>query len=462
MTSLTTNISKTQSVALTDLKQSQVKDIIVLKNNKKNKLFVTPINDKDIYRQNDTMTFSIKPEGYHFIDFNTLCLSWDYGCFCDGTTFVNQNFTSENHWMVPMFGAWSCIKRVELIVGSKVKEDIDHYNILTTFKIIGNLKLGYFEKLNGCSLTVKERAFECYTKGDTAVKFFRYQIPLYGLLEAGGWLPIYNLAEDLRIRITFEKNTRCLMFGDQDWEDGNISLTVKPSYHIKNARLSFNCINVTVGGKLDPIPYTFASKTTDVTQFFWKSGVTTFSSYLQYRKLSVQKLAIIQITDEMWTRDYPTNKATADLFRQEILATYTDGGISGGLLGVTGSYLLKLGGVNYPYQDKVVHKIDMYNNYLEYFNDFDSNTNLSNRTVSYEPFLAGGNSRQWDVGFNFAVCISLQQLPFNNKVLSGINLELTPLHIILQGNHTVNTNVFIFCTQDVIVSFSAGTLNIEN
>lgn len=453
MTDLKTSMGKTQSIALTDLKQSQIKDIIVLKNNKKNKIYVTPINDKEIYKQNDTMTFSIKPEGYHFLDFNTLCLTWDYGCYANGTMFDTGELTDDSYYTAPQWGSWSCIKRIELIIGSKVKEDLDLYNVYTTYKILGIIKKGYSEIING-TVDSWHRASVCFTKGTSPTHFFRFQIPLYGCLEAGGWLPIYNLALDLRIRITFEKNARCLMFGPKLFT-GDDHVTTNPAYHIKNARLSFNCINVTVGGKLDPIPYTFSSKTHSLTQFFWKDGVSLFAKYLQLRHLSVQKMVILQITDSLWSRTFPTDLVQMNEWRTEMLGQWERGGIS--------QYLLKLGGVNYPFQDPVNLYVDMYNNYLEYFNAFDSNTMLTNRLINYDRFFKEPTSgTDITVGSKFSVCVSLQQLPFNNKILSGINLELTPVHILLNANHIVSTNVFVFATQDIIVSFSAGTINIEN
>lgn len=443
------------ALEIVDLKRAQKEAIYVLKNNVRNRFYVEPINNKGPYfNPNDVITFSLKPHGYDFIDFNSMCLSFEIQVWADGTGITAGPYNNATQFFTFMMGAWSVIRRIELLVGSRTIEDIDNYHVLTTHHVLHNVDEGYTNTWNGWTPDF-ERANRCFHKGTapTEAKWCRFKIPIHLCLERGTYLPIYNLAEDLQIRISLENQRRCLRSG---FITVSPAPTTQPMYAIRGLRISLEAINAMAGASLTPDVYPFTSSTVTHYTYPWAITSSLFSRPIDARYMSTKKIMALQMYENEWNKGDFT-AANSQYWRSETFSSWFRDNID--------TYVVRIGGVNFPAQDRVQLPIDMFNNTQIFYHNYDDNTSLKKDWINRDTFWLNPLLVTTDPAnfTKFSVCAVLENLPLAENIISGINTEKSNVMLEMSGTvaKAYNTVVLVWVWRDMIISFEEGTINVE-
>lgn len=226
-----------------DLKgmQQSLHDLTVLKDHRKETLRIRPVNQKVEYSPGDIMTFNLKGQGLEYINLNGSLLFFrimgtdNAGAFAAASLILN--------------GAFSVIDRQEVRIGEENIEDYYKSNGYMQLSTKGGIKVGndggiWYDQFSGTIVATDAHIANCQP---TTAGGRWFNVPFRTCLDAGGYLPIYNLAESLEIRFTFAPAIDVIYnAGAQD-----------ASYRITDAYLLADGVNTTSGAILNQKPFRF-------------------------------------------------------------------------------------------------------------------------------------------------------------------------------------------------------------
>ena len=215
-----------------DLKGSQQTQntITVFKNHEKKWLKITPTLQKTSYKAGDLVRFAFKGQGGDYINFN-------------GSSLWVHMKASVDASLVPA-GLLGLISRFQFRSGVFDFEDIHHYDRYMTSMAYGNVKK------NTQILDIKWKTSAPDTLSDN---FQWLRVPLITCLDAGGYIPVYNLAEELEMRLTLNDPYKFIRKAEED--GANIT------YEIDDLYFMVDGITATSGGTLNETPFKFHSHT---------------------------------------------------------------------------------------------------------------------------------------------------------------------------------------------------------
>lgn len=484
-----------------DLKIAQLNQetITSFKDHKRETPVIHPRNEKDTYIAGDVITFDLKGQGVDYINLNNCVLYFPIQC-------PNYGVYADRKWNHLLYGAVGSISRLQITSGSVDIMDFNsNYGKFVYLEILGNVDSeNYKSWLCGFDNTYTSGSIN-YNDNFDALNYYRpsdlpvdvnedpvirtFRVPLITILDAGGYIPVYNLAEQLQIKLTLEKAKEVCWGGTTDNE---------LKYEIKGPYMVLDGLTVLGGGKMNAQPYRFHS----INAIAYKNQITKENENISYdiKKTSLKKHLGFFYNDETdYTWDYrirrcffggntPTN-------------TQPDGTVSSDLCD---TFVFNLGGVNFPYEQPV-QGFDQYIQVLKYFHKYDLTNGLDDLWMYdlysgwdwakniREPVqrLGTGETTYCQIPFvNSVLCANFDRLEQTSEIISGIDSERFDIQLRLTGlrrtgggalkgrirytepytttSVTIDKNLtgdlFYCCAfwYDCIVTFAGGQVNIKD
>jgi hypothetical protein len=392
------------TTAINDLKlaQNRTNEVTIFKNHEKKWQHITPYNSKGVYHAGDLLEFNLKGQGIDYINMNGSSL------------LVNIEFATGGAQLP--FGTVGLINRFQFRSGAFDFQDIINYNRFVFYTLMGSSKVGFTDSLTKTSLD--SNTVGNLTNGNVSW----LKIPLITALDAGGYVPVYNLAEDLRLRITLE-DTGVVSSG------GGI-------YEISDAYLFVDGLTATSGANLDDSPYKF--HTTNVIGF----------------KDALSNSAVIKIS-------YDVKKTSLKGFLGQVCFGNNDTAykIRNSYINLCSQYKFTMGGINYPFQNYISVPVEAYIEFEKYFHRQDSSIVNTAFSVNYTNY-SDTNETHVDIGLLTGCFDKIDQ---SMDIVSGLDTERFPITVEITNNlGTVFTTLFGWFTFDVIITIIGGEIKIED
>jgi hypothetical protein len=422
------------TTAITDLKeaQGQQNKIVVFKNHEKKYQKILPIQQLTTYKAGQVLEFSFKGQGVDYINFN-------------GSTLMIQVTMSTVNQELP-FGTEGFIQRFQFRSGTYDFQDIFGYGRWLYSEIRGAMKWGYTDELSKNYST---------QAGHPVGGICWLRIPIVTCLDSAGYFPIYNLAEDLRIRLTLAPDLECC-----SCLSDHAGVRVG-SYTINNAYFLVDGLTGISGSNLDDLPYKFHS----INVIGFRDSIPNYDAWgintLHKISYDIKKTSLkscyccIRVNPTWVTPANQTNVQNLDTFNQTL---------GGGATGNIDSYTYTLGGIQFPFQNGVENDHQAYIQYEKHFHRQDSSpltTAFQNTYANFVLLPANPGTTS-----DYAMYGDFDRLDQVSEIISGIDSERFPIQ--LSWTSLSNGLVAFTCIQecwftyDIVVTLVGGEIKIED
>jgi len=413
-----------------NLKLAQLRNnqLLTFKDHSRRWTRVYPQNAKFPYKENDLIKFSLKGADVDYINFNSSALV---------VTIKTFNSAKEQAALLLPWTILGILKRYQLRSGIEDVEDIMEYGKMIWAEKMGTWKRNA-QKIDQGWFSYKRQNY--VHNGE-----YTFRIPLVTLLDMGGYIPAYNLAEQLKIIFTLAPNEEVLASQREElWGE-----TVQAgSYEIADLYWLIDGIVVRSGGEMDPAPYKFMTTSCYAIREVQEASIKTITNYDLHRT-SLKKFM-------MFFQDLPQNfvNMTANTYTTyDQLANMRPLGLNG--------LAFSLGGVLWPYRNGLTNLLEMWFQFQKFFSRYDSSGNEDNYLVEYEdgwkapmeihePIVSTGyiNPNNWREGFALGAgtlyfpptgtntqiertmyAVTLDVLDQENNVVSGMESERVDVQV---------------------------------
>jgi hypothetical protein len=398
-----TDVQTMEPSVILDLKQAQQtqNSIITFKNHLKQKYVIHPLNSGSQFISGNILEFSLKGHGLDYINLGNSYLT------CQLTLTTPSTNLFDARIRMPL-GTAGLINRVQVRIGSYDIQDIQYYGQWFYWSQMNKMYQRANNLIIGIHADHNKQSYPSNTEASVI-------LPVWTCLDNGGYLPIYNLAEDLRIRIYLATPQEALaeynLPLNADVNDINYIL---PSFLIEDPVFIVDGLIATQGSILTNEPYVFASENwlgfKDIFTQPQNNLPITHKISFDIKKTSVKKNLCVYL------KCPPLNI---------YLQTYEFGGFNQWIE----SYYYSMGGQNFPYSDPVDEAIKKYVEFLKY-NGRDNNTVEPNylwNTSNYNG-VSNQNHRTFS---NACICGNFDRLPYQPSIISGLDTERYPIQEIL-------------------------------
>jgi len=430
-----------QTKGIFDLKavQQNAREVVVFKNHLRQYIKIRPKNVRDNWTHGNTIEIPLVGQGLDYINF-------------EGSMLVFTMSTAQGAGVPTYklaFGAAGLIQRYQLRAGTTDVEDIDNYGRYVWLNVMGhghhdlNMSDAYMSK-------AMDQTFD-NTKG---VEERTMRIPLITIFQNAGYVPIYNIAEELVLRLE--------LVNPLDWifAANNAALV---SYQVTDIYFLADGLTATSGGNLSDQAFRFHAHTafSRVEELTPLTPVRTDRFVYDLKKTSMKKFLA------MFSAGRPANNTGAKrvMLSSEVDHPYTNYGFS-------------LGGQPFPFKETLKTPIEMYFQYQKYFHRQDAIGNATEGVADYDAdiiqlagtFIAAPNDIKRI--YPAAVFDKLDQI---GTIVSGIDTERYDIVFELtyktsqrpdppaQATNEFNaTRLFVFFVWDVIVTIIGGEIKIED
>ncbi len=480
-----------------DLKIAQLNQetITSFKDHKKESPKVHPRNEKDTYTSGDVITFDLKGQGVDYINMNNSALYLE----------IKPNNTTQgadDQDLNLLYGTCGLIARLQITNGSVDLMDINsNYGKFVYLEVLGNAGSENYKSKNvgidglwSSGLTNFQDdidlQLECPSSIDANV-YHNFRVPLITILDAGGYLPVYNLAEQLQIKITLEQGRQCV------W--GGTTLSAN-NYLITRPFMVLDGLTVLGGGKMNNTPYRFHA----INAISYKNQISNESESLSYdiKKTSLKKTMGFFYNEETdFTMDYRVRRC----FLGGSTVGNHRGNVNGALVApLCTNFVFNLGGKNFPYEQP----LDEQSQYIQvekYFHKYDLTNGLDDDWMMgffsgwgvgkciHEPYrravVPAVDSLMTNIPFvNTILCCSFDRLDQTSEIISGIDSERFDIQLRFTGlSRIADQGIFAWFNPwgqgapvvtefefegsiyynaiywyDCIVTFSGGQINIKD
>jgi hypothetical protein len=482
-----------------DLKIAQLNQetITSFKDHKRETPVIHPRNEKDTYIAGDVITFDLKGQGVDYVNMNNSILYFNVTC-------PNYGDETTRTWNHLLYGSMGLIARFQITSGSVDIMDINsNYGKFVYLELMGNVESenykSWFNGIDGLfssgsilfndDLNLKQyyrpSDLPVNAQGDPVSR--RFKVPLITILDAGGYIPVYNLAEQLQIKITLEKARDCIWGADTE---------AGLKYEVKSPTMQLDGLTVLGGGKMNDQPYRFHT----VNAISYKNQITKSNENISYdiKKTSLKKhLGFFYNEQQSLEMDYRVRRC---FFGGQTVSNFagTNSTVSSDLCN---TFVFNLGGVNFPYEQPLQGH-DQYIQVEKYFHKYDLTNGLNDNWMfeiysgwdysksifePYETAVASGLTQMSQIPFvNTVLCAGFDRLEQTGEIISGIDSERFDIQLRLTSLTRATTpgtfkyyEPFLPATEvtvtfdgdlsycclfwyDCIVTFAGGQVNIKD
>jgi hypothetical protein len=415
-------INQTQVI---NIKQAQQErhDITILKNHEKKWLKIRPSQQPQSYGDNSVLEFNLKGQGVDYVNLNGSSMYIALSLTGVGANVPATAFMS--------FGACGLFKRFQLRSGVFDVEDINQWGKFMYWQIMHPSKDGFHD--------IKARMFQVDNVGmaittDGAVVVLK--VPFATCLDNGGYFPVYNLAEELRLRWTLDN-------GNNNF--ANIAGDCTYTFTISDAYMMVDGLTATSGAILNDVPYKFKTFTT---LGFKNSVVNGNAARIDKFSYDVKKTSL-----KKFFGGYNQNLGIGVGF----IANY----YRSLLMEDVNSYTFSMGGINYPFQNGVENKFLGFQQWMKYFHRQDCSLITENFWVDFEHFASYNENNYSQSG---AVTASFDRLDQMSSVISGIDSERYPVQLNINRGAigAQSLSFYAYFTFDIIISIIGGEIKKED
>jgi len=416
-----------------DLKavQQNAQNVTVFKNHLRQYVKIRPKNQRPFWAYGNTIEIPLLGQGLDYINFagSSLVVEMEL---------VNLNDAQPYPDNVEMlFGMCGLIRRYQLRAGAADIEDIDHYGRFMWLQMMGH-----------AAITINEteslvNPFSNDTWNRTANQNHRtFKVPLITMFEKAGYVPIYNIAEDLVLRLG--------LANPNDWLRGSGNTGGVPntaSYRIRDAYFLADGMSATSGGQLSDQPFRFHTHTSFGRVETVPEGDSILERYVyDLKKTSMKKWIGMfarekQVDQQNTIEDGMESRANTDDFQ----------------------YGFFLGGQPFPFKETIKTPLDAFYQYKKYFNRQDAIGNADAGVVHYRNNFLIDATELHDFQ-RFYPCAVFDKLDQTGKVISGIDTERYDIELQIEANtdQLEVARLFSYFTWDVIVTIIGGEIKLED
>jgi len=418
-----------QTQGIYDLKSVQqgAQNVTVFKNHLRQYVKIRPKNQQPYWRYGNTLEIPLLGQGLDYINFAGSCLVMRISIHDQG----DENYPANVHML---FGMCGILRRYQLRAGAADIEDINHYGRFVWLQMMGH----------GAS-TINEN--EALVEPDSNLTWARggsedhrtFKVPLITLFQPAGYVPIYNIAEDLVLRLELEDPNQWLCASGHEDVDAD--------YHVDDCYFLADGMTATSGGQLSDQPFRFHSHTSfgRIENVPYQDANVLERYVYDLKKTSMKK----------WLGMFSPAKPTD----QQITVI---NGMKSQALPETVEYGFFLGGQPFPFKETIKTPLDAFYQYKKYFHRQDAIGNADQGVNLYrEMFLTEPQAPKFQ---KFYPCAVFDKLDQDGKVISGIDTERYDVELQLQCS-TVGlevTRMFSYFTWDVIVTIIGGEIKLED
>jgi hypothetical protein len=411
-----------------NLKQAQQErhDITILKNHEKKWLRVRPSQQPQSYGDNSVIEFNLKGQGVDYVNLNgsvlVVTMQWDGA----GTTVPAKTFFT--------YGTMGMFKRFQLRSGVFDVEDINQWGKFMYYQTIFPAKKGFVDFLS--RIAVKDPPEFALVKNQSNT----FQVPFATCLDNGGYFPVYNLAEELKLRFTLDNGNNALsVLGDD----------CTYTFRIDDAYLLVDGLTATSGSVLNDVPYKFKSFTT---LGFVNSVVGVADVRIDKFSYDVKKTSLKKFFGGYNINIVPNDKTSSpDVYRSLFIENVN-------------KYFFSMGGINYPFQDGVVANVQQWTQFQKYFHRQDVSLILEHWQTGFKEFTSTKPGEYPESG---AITASFDRLDQMSSVISGIDSERYPVQLIVDRKAVVDgidtpASFYAWFTFDIIITLIGGEIKKED
>jgi len=434
--------------------QQSQKQGIVFKSHQKRWAKISPENKKATYGANDEMKFKMKGQGVDYINFESSFLlvkiwatTYHHGADL-GQCFIN--------------GAHDLIYRQQTRSGAFNLEDVIEVNRFLTMEFMGSVHTNdaghykdYFAKID---IGVEDQLLP-----HTAETAVWVKVPFRTILDAGDYIPVYQLAESLDLIFTLNTNGKTLLHKNFD---GGLANTFTSVYQITDAYILADGLVATNNSILDNTPYKFPSVA--VINFVdqlppMNAYEATAGAGLQRTFThDVKKTSLKKYLAGFFCDSYDTVQALAQnpkKYPQSLNASTIE---------------FSMGGILYPYINGLDNKQLMWTEVERYFHLLENTiSTVASKWLNYEhhwfdaSHIVGGS---YSEHFNTIYAAVFDRLNQRNDVVSGIDTERYDVNITFKGLRGVLKNgvhlpiiyLVSFYLYNIMITIIGGEIKVED
>jgi len=420
-----------QTQGIFDLKSVQqgAQNVTVFKNHLRQYVKIRPKNQKPYWTYGDTLEIPLLGQGLDYINFAGSSLVVELHC-ASGSEYPIDTIKV-------LFGMAGLIRRYQLRAGAADIEDINHYGRFVWLQMMGHGA----STINENEALIEPNCDLGWDGNDADINTHRFKIPIITLFQPAGYVPIYNIAEDLILRLE--------LAAPNDWFIESGGEAQLADYHIADAYFLADGMTATSGGQLSDQPFRFHSHTS----FGRVENVSTGDNILERYVYDLKKTSMKKWLG-MFSRAKPTDQTATHAEAAESVCNTADF-----------AYGFFLGGQPFPFKDTIKTPLDAYYQYKKYFHRQDAIGNADQGVILYrENFFKLVDQGPDNPFQRFYPCAVFDKLDQDGKVISGIDTERYDIELQIEAN-TTGTNVerlFSYFTWDVIVTIIGGEIKLED
>ena len=413
---------------------------IVFKNHQKRWAKITPENKKELYNPGDVMKFRMKGQGVDYINFDSSFLMMQVYVDAVTTHFLN--------------GSYDMIYRQQTRSGAFNLEDVIEANRFLTFEFTGSVH-GYHENhgfLDHFSQTsIGAASIDLPITKLTAIWV---KVPFRTILDAGDYIPIYQLAETLDLIFTLNSTAKTLY-------------SIANDYHVVDAYILADGLVATNNSVLDNSPYKFPSVA--ILNF-----VDQIGNLINYNEANTKGL-----------RKTVTHDIKKTSLKKWVGGFFSDTPVVFENLSHPREYPLSLdveaiefsmGGILYPYINGLDSKQLLWTEVQRYFHLLENTiSTIANRYLQYNTTWfresTADNIGFYNNHFPAFFCACFDRLNQRNDIVSGLDTERNDVNITfkglkgcIDGNGNILPIMYLisFYIYNIMVTILGGEIKIED
>jgi len=420
-----------------DLKsvQQNAQNVTVFKNHVRQYIKIRPKNQRDEWTAGSTIEIPLLGQGLDYINFSGSSLV------------VSFNIVVAGNFAGPItfpFGSVGMIQRYQLRAGASDIEDIDNYGRFVWLQMMGH---GSNDISEGDAMLNTNGSLVLPIASEAKQRMLK--IPLMTLFHKAGYVPIYNIAEDLVLRLELANVLDYVKSGNANAEPNGatVDILVTDMYFLADG------MSATSGGQLSDQPFRFHTQThygrvhlmdhADQNVIFLKRFIHDL------KKTSMKKWIGMFALDPPDSWDGAQGRLARELLTSPCRINDF-------------SFIFYLGGQPFPFKSEIDQPIDMYYQYLKYFNKQDAIGGSSEGVVQYTTNWGPVDA---DTGLQrFYPAATFDKLDQTGTIISGIDTERYNIELQMNGRHATEVvqRFFNWFTWDVIVTIVGGEIKIED
>lgn len=424
-----------QTQGIYDLKsvQQNAQNVTVFKNHLRQFVKIRPKNQREYWTYGHTIEIPLLGQGLDYINFAGSSLV---------VTLVVGSLDEVNHpypiTVKVNFGIGGLVRRYQLRAGAADIEDIDHYGRFMWLQMMGHGA----STINETEALVDARSEGTFQR--TASDNHRtFKMPIITLFQNAGYVPIYNIAEDLVLRLE--------LANPNDWLNSctatGIPLVPHTGYYrVMDAYFLADGMSATSGGQLSDQPFRFHTHTSFGRVETMPLAAQTLERFVyDLKKTSMKKWM------GMFSRHKPLTQEFTVVESHQSVADPENF-----------HYGFFLGGQPFPFKESIKTPIETFYQYKKYFNRQDAIGNADSGVALYRENVlispAVPDFMRW------YPCAVFDKLDQTGKVISGIDTERydIELQITAKNDLTNMARLFSYFTWDVIVTIIGGEIKLED